>query len=50
MRASILVRMENRQYGKCLKKMERVKGIEPSYSAWTVRRANDINLHQDKKA
>ncbi len=34
MSASFLVRMKNRLFGKCLKTLERVKGIEPSYSAW----------------
>ena len=34
MSASFLVRMENRLYDKYLKTLERVKGIEPSYSAW----------------
>jgi hypothetical protein len=34
MNASILVRMENREFEKRLRTLERVKGIEPSYSAW----------------
>jgi hypothetical protein len=34
MSASSLVRMQNRECDKSLKKLERVKGIEPSYSAW----------------
>jgi hypothetical protein len=34
MSSSTLVRMENRECNKCLKRLERVKGIEPSYSAW----------------
>ena len=29
-----LVGMENSKSNKCLKTLERVKGIEPSYSAW----------------
>ena len=29
-----LVGMENNESNKCLKTLERVKGIEPSYSAW----------------
>jgi hypothetical protein len=31
---SRLVGMENSKPNKCLKTLERVKGIEPSYSAW----------------
>jgi hypothetical protein len=34
MSISLLVRMENLECKKCLKTLERVKGIEPSYSAW----------------
>jgi hypothetical protein len=34
MNTSILVRMENREFEKRLRILERVKGIEPSYSAW----------------
>jgi hypothetical protein len=34
MSISLLVRIESRRRAKCLKSLERVKGIEPSYSAW----------------
>jgi hypothetical protein len=34
MSSSTFVRMENRACQKYLKTLERVKGIEPSYSAW----------------
>ena len=52
MNASILVRMENREFEKRLRTLERVKGIEPSYSAWkaaalplSYTRARGINYH-----
>jgi hypothetical protein len=31
---AVIVRMRNRNCNKYLKTLERVKGIEPSYSAW----------------
>ena len=34
MSGSALVRMKSGGLNKCLKTLERVKGIEPSYSAW----------------
>ena len=47
-----LVGMEINDFKKCLKTLERVKGIEPSYSAWkaaalplSYTRAPPINYH-----
>ena len=47
-----LVGMEINEFKKCLKTLERVKGIEPSYSAWkaaalplSYTRARPINYH-----
>jgi hypothetical protein len=44
--------MEINEFDKCLKTLERVKGIEPSYSAWkaaalplSYTRAQGINYH-----
>ena len=34
LRAPAVVRIGNRRGGRSLKTLERVKGIEPSYSAW----------------
>jgi hypothetical protein len=57
MSASPLVRMELWQRKKHLKTLERVKGIEPSYSAWkaaalplSYTRARTINYHASKAA
>jgi hypothetical protein len=48
----MLVRMEVQQHRNCLKTLERVKGIEPSYSAWkaaalplSYTRTPGINYH-----
>jgi len=42
-----LVGIEINEFDKCLKTLERVKGIEPSYSAWkaAIRTAALINPH-----
>jgi hypothetical protein len=49
---AVLVRMKIRECNKCLKTLERVKGIEPSYSAWkaaalplSYTRVRPINYH-----
>ena len=53
----MFVRMENGGSEKCLKRLERVKGIEPSYSAWkaaalplSYTRARPINYHARRAA
>jgi hypothetical protein len=57
MSGSIVVRMDGRQCAKYLKTLERVKGIEPSYSAWkaaalplSYTRAPAINYHAARAA
>ena len=52
-----LVGMEINEFKKCLKTLERVKGIEPSYSAWkaaalplSYTRARPINYHAGQAA
>jgi hypothetical protein len=49
--------MEINEFDKCLKRLERVKGIEPSYSAWkaaalplSYTRARPINYHATEAA
>jgi hypothetical protein len=57
MSGSILVRMASQKFEKCLKALERVKGIEPSYSAWkaaalplSYTRAQVITYHARRAA